>query len=72
MSGDPIRRYPPSTVDEAWMLVPPIGGWSTRDLDAWPVSNRRYELTDGALTVFPSLSGLHQAVVMLLFSRLDL
>jgi Uma2 family endonuclease len=58
-------------VDEAWMLVPPIGGWSTRDLDAWPVSNRRCQLTDGALTVLPSLSGLHQAVVMLLFSRLD-
>jgi len=50
MSGDPIRRYPPAVVDEARRLVPAVDGWSTSDLDAWPVSNRRYELTDGALT----------------------
>ena len=48
-----------------------MDGWSTSDLDAWPVSNRRYELTDGALTVHPSPSSLHQAVIMLLFTRMN-
>jgi hypothetical protein len=48
----------------------PRDGWSTDHLDAWPVSQRRYELTDGALTVWPSLSALHQKVCALLVVRL--
>lgn len=43
------------------LLTVPAGGWTTEDLDALPVSNQRYELTDGAITVSPSPSSLHQA-----------
>lgn len=43
------------------LLTVPAGGWTTDDLDALPVSNQRYELTDGAITVSPSPSSLHQA-----------
>jgi hypothetical protein len=42
------------------LLEMPAGGWTVDDLDAFPESNRRYELTDGALTVSPSPSSLHQ------------
>jgi Uma2 family endonuclease len=51
--------------------VVPAGGWTVDDLDAFPESNRRYELTDGALTVSPSPSSLHQAVIMRLAVRLE-
>ncbi|MBX6388319.1 MAG: Uma2 family endonuclease [Frankia sp.] len=48
-------------MSEPLIAVPP-GGWTTDDLDAMPVSNTRYELTDGALSVAPSPSNLHQQV----------
>jgi Uma2 family endonuclease len=53
------------------LLEIPAGGWTVDDLDAFLESNRRYELTDGALTVSPSPSSLHQAVAMRLGSRLE-
>ncbi|HET9257407.1 MAG TPA: Uma2 family endonuclease, partial [Pseudonocardiaceae bacterium] len=37
----------------------------------FPESNRRYELTDGALTVSPSPSSLHQALIAHLMVRLE-
>jgi Uma2 family endonuclease len=52
-------------------LTIPSGGWSVDDLDAFPESHHRYELTDGALTVSPSPSGLHQAVAARLLVRLE-
>jgi Uma2 family endonuclease len=52
------------------IAVPP-DGWTVDDLDSWPESHRRYELTDGALTVSPSPSSLHQAVSGLLFGLLN-
>lgn len=48
---------------EPLIMVPP-GGWTTADLDAMPESNQRYELTDGALTVSPSPSNLHQELAI--------
>ena len=51
--------------------VMPSGGWTVDDLDALPESHHRYELTDGALTVSPSPSSLHQAVVARLYGRLE-
>jgi Uma2 family endonuclease len=53
------------------VLMIPSGGWSVDDLDAFPESHHRYELTDGALTVSPSPSSLHQAVAMRLGVRLE-
>ena len=53
------------------VLMIPAGGWSVDDLDAFPESHHRYELTDGALTVSPSPSSLHQAVAMRLGVRLE-
>jgi Uma2 family endonuclease len=53
------------------LLVIPSGGWTVDDLDALPESHHRYELTDGALTVSPSPSSLHQAVAMRLGGRLE-
>lgn len=44
------------------LLATPADGWTTDDLDQLPVSNYRYELTDGALTVPPSPTGLHQYI----------
>lgn len=44
------------------VLTIPDGGWTVDDLDAFPESHYRYELTDGALTVSPSPSSLHQAL----------
>jgi Uma2 family endonuclease len=52
------------------IAVPP-GGWTVDLLDTWPESHVRYELTDGALTVSPSPSSLHQVVAMFLGTRLD-
>lgn len=51
---------------EAHEITRPPGGWTVDDLDNWPESHVRYELTDGALTVSPSPSSLHQAVALLL------
>jgi Uma2 family endonuclease len=51
--------------------VIPSGGWTVEDLDALPESHHRYELTDGALTVSPSPSSLHQAVAARLLVRLE-
>lgn len=56
---------------EAPAISMPPDGWSVDDVDAWPETHLRHELTDGALTVSPSPSSLHQAVVMLLGARLD-
>lgn len=57
-------------VPPAQLVVPP-GGWTVDDLDALPESHYRYELTDGALTVSPSPSSLHQAVAMRLGVHLE-
>lgn len=56
---------------EAYEITMPPGGWTVDDLDSWPESNVRYELTDGALSVSPSPSSLHQAVSGQLYARLD-
>lgn len=55
---------------DALLVIPP-GGWTVDDLDALPESHQRYELTDGAITVSPSPSSLHQAVAMRLGVRLE-
>jgi Uma2 family endonuclease len=60
-----------TTVTEAHAITMPPGGWTVDDLDSWPESNVRYELTDGALTVSPSPTSLHQAVSGRLYARLD-
>lgn len=43
-------------MSEALVQAMPLGGWTTDDLDALPVGNIHYELTDRALTVSPSPS----------------
>lgn len=53
------------------MLTMPPGGWTIDDLDRLPETHLRYELTDGALTVSPSPSSLHQAIAGILMTRLD-
>ncbi len=53
------------------LLAIPSGGWTVDDLDGFPESHHRYELTDGALTVSPSPSSLHQAVAMRLGVHLE-
>ncbi|HEX4099165.1 MAG TPA: Uma2 family endonuclease [Pseudonocardiaceae bacterium] len=53
------------------VLMMPSGGWTVEDLDALPESHYRHELTDGALTVSPSPSSLHQAVTARLMARLE-
>lgn len=55
--------------DEPLLVVPP-GGWTVDHLDAMPETNIRYELTDGALTVSPSPSNLHQVVCSVLWMAL--
>ncbi len=56
---------------EALLDTMPAGGWATDDLDRMPVSNVRYELTDGAMTVSPSPSNLHQAIAVRLAAHLE-
>jgi len=58
-------------VSEALLDAMPPGGWTTNDLDRMPVSNTRYELTDGALTATPSPSNLHQMLLIKLGARMD-
>lgn len=58
-------------VTEAHAITRPPDGWTIDDLDSWPVSNVRYELTDGALTVSPSPSSVHQSVAARLLVRLE-
>lgn len=53
------------------LITTPPGGWTTDDLDDLPVSNYRYELTDGALSVAPSPSNLHQSLSARLFTALE-
>lgn len=66
-----------TTTTEAQLAVPPAqlvvppGGWTVDHLDALPESHYRYELTDGALTVSPSPSSLHQALAMRLGVHLE-
>jgi len=57
-------------VTEALLDTMPPGGWTVDDLDRMPVSNIRCELTDGALSVSPSPSNLHQHFSGLLMARL--
>lgn len=52
-------------------LERPADGWTVEDLDRWPETLVRYELTDGALTVSPSPSSVHQAVSARLCVHLD-
>jgi Uma2 family endonuclease len=52
-------------------IVVPPGGWTVDDLRRWPESHIRVELTDGALTVSPSPSSVHQAVSGRLYAVLD-
>jgi Uma2 family endonuclease len=56
-------------MSEPLIEIPP-GGWTIDELDELPVSNYRYELTDGALSVAPSPSNLHQTLAALLFAAL--
>jgi Uma2 family endonuclease len=56
---------------EVHELTWPPGGWTVDDLDSLPRGEVRYELTDGALTVSPSPSSLHQALAMHLGVALD-
>ena len=58
-------------MSEALLDAMPPGGWTTNDLDRMPVSNTRYELTDGALTATPSPSNLHQMLLIKLGARMD-
>lgn len=60
-----------TTMTEAHAIAMPRDGWTVADLDGWPESHVRYELTDGALTVSPSPSSLHQAVAYRLCGRLE-
>jgi hypothetical protein len=53
------------------LIAIPLGGWTTDDLDDLPVSNYRYELTDGALSVAPPPSNLHRALSVRLFAALE-
>lgn len=55
---------------EPYQLAHPAEGWTVEHLDRWPESHVRYELTDGALTVSPSPSSLHQIISGLLFGHL--
>jgi Uma2 family endonuclease len=57
-------------MSEPLIEIPP-GGWTTDDLDELPVSNYRYELTDGALSVAPAPSNLHQTLAALLAAALE-
>lgn len=56
---------------EVLVELPPPGGWTVDHIDALPESHYRYELTDGALSVSPSPSSVHQAVAMRLGAVLD-
>jgi Uma2 family endonuclease len=56
-------------VEEAFRVPP--DGWTVDHLDALPESHHRYELTDGALSVSPSPSPLHQALAAHLVVRLE-
>jgi Uma2 family endonuclease len=50
---------------------PPVGGWTTDDLDELPEDGRRRELVDGALIVPPSPTNTHQSLAMRLGAALD-
>ncbi len=52
------------------LLAMPPGGWTVDDLEA-PESHHRFELTDGALSVSPSPSSLHQTVAARLLVQLE-
>ncbi|MDN5931226.1 MAG: Uma2 family endonuclease [Pseudonocardia sp.] len=56
---------------EAHAITRPPGGWTVEDLDSWPETHARYELTDGALTVSPSPSSVHQTVAARLVVALE-
>jgi Uma2 family endonuclease len=50
---------------------PPVGGWTTDDLDALPDDGVRRELIDGALHVSPSPSIPHQIIAARLLVALE-
>lgn len=50
---------------------PPVGGWTTDDLDAMPEDGHRRELLDGVLLMSPSPSAIHQSLVWRLAAALD-
>jgi Uma2 family endonuclease len=51
--------------------MPPVGGWTTDDLDDLPEDGVRRELLDGALLVSPSPSSVHQIIAMRLGVALE-
>jgi Uma2 family endonuclease len=51
--------------------APPVGGWTTDDLDELPEDGRRRELVDGVLIVPPSPTNTHQTLAMQLGAALD-
>lgn len=53
------------------LITSPADGWTVDDMDALPEGNQRHELTDGALIVSPSPSGLHQTFAMRLGVHLE-
>lgn len=54
-----------------FMPVMPEGGFTLDDLDALPEGQVRAELTDGALTISPAPTRLHQYIVGALCVRID-
>lgn len=54
-----------------WSDIPPSGGWTSDDLDAFPESHVRQELLDGALLVYPTPPSAHQVITMRLMVALD-
>ena len=47
---------------DVWSDVPPSGGWTAEDLDAFPEDNVRRELLDGVLLAYPTPSSTHQVL----------
>jgi Uma2 family endonuclease len=50
---------------------PPVGGWTTDDLDVLPEDGVRRELLDGVLLVSPSPSSVHQIIAARLMVALE-
>jgi Uma2 family endonuclease len=50
---------------------PPVGGWTTDDLDALPEDGVRRELLDGVLLVSPSPTDIHQIIAGRLMVALE-
>lgn len=52
-------------------FLPPVGGWTTDDLDALPEDGIRRELIDGVVHVSPSPTRNHQTIAMRLGVALE-